>query len=389
MVESSQVISGLPSVDYYAPNFKVFVEGHELDPESHGDILDVKVTMEKDSMTGFDLTVNNWDDKSFDFKYSDTARFDIGKSVQIQMGYADQLRSMVSGIISSMTPRFPAGGPPTLSVSGLDRRLKLKDKKPDDKKGEIKKFVNKTDWEIAEIIARRNKMEVQTTKEGKRHALVIQKDQDELTFLMERAKRIDFDFYVRMNPLTGTDKLFFVKPTDNRDARRSRVFKLEWGQNLITFNPKLSINDQVAQMTVKGWDPATKKKISYTASSTDLPPDACGGRSGPEAARDRLDGKTHDTVDRPVASVEEARDLARSLLLERAYGYLTGTGQIIGLPDLRPGDNLELLGLGQRYSGTSGCPVKYFVKKVTHSIGGNGYLTDFEVRSIRDGGTRA
>ena len=40
---------GLPATDYYAPNFKVEVEGRELDPESKGDVLDLKVTMDSDN----------------------------------------------------------------------------------------------------------------------------------------------------------------------------------------------------------------------------------------------------------------------------------------------------------------------------------------------------
>src|SRR6478752_4576965 len=93
--------SGLPSTDYYAPNFKVEVEGRELDPQAKGDVLEVKVTMDIDNLTSFDLTINNWDDKSFRFKYSDSQTFDVGNRVHIRMGYADQLRFMASGIISA------------------------------------------------------------------------------------------------------------------------------------------------------------------------------------------------------------------------------------------------------------------------------------------------
>ena len=59
------------------------------------------------------------------------------------MGYADGLLSMVHGLITTLTPRFPESGPPTLVVSGEDRMVKLKDRKPKD--GEQKKFVNKTE----------------------------------------------------------------------------------------------------------------------------------------------------------------------------------------------------------------------------------------------------
>src|SRR5215218_978319 len=139
--------------DYYAPDFKVLVEGRELDPSTHGDILDLNVVMDSEALTTFDMTINNWDDKSFDFKYSDTTTFDVGKRVDIQMGYANNLRFMASGLIQSLSPRFPESGPPTLSVSGADRRVKLKDRKPTE--NDIKQWHNQSDQQIVKTIADR------------------------------------------------------------------------------------------------------------------------------------------------------------------------------------------------------------------------------------------
>ncbi len=82
-----------------------------------------------------------------------------------------------------------------------------------------------------------------------------------------------------------------------------------------------------------------------------------------------------------MASDEEARELAISLLRERAYEFITGTGRIAGLPELRPGDNLEIYGLGRRFSGN------YFVNRVEHTLSSSGFFTQFTARRISDGGT--
>jgi phage protein D len=373
---------GLPATDYYAPNFKVEVEGRELDPESKGDVLGVKVTMDLDNLTSFDLTVNNWDDKSFGFKYSDTTIFDVGNRVHVRMGYADDLRFMASGIISALTPKFPESGPPTLGITGVDAMLKLRDRKPVG--SDVKKFVDRYDWQIAQEVGARNKLDVKVTQKGPRQPLVIQKNQDDAQFLMERAKRIDFDCYIRIDPETGRDTLYFISPTDARDGSTIRTYVFEWGKSLINFNPKLTIGKQVGKVTVRGWDPRTKQPITYTAGPDDLPKAAGGGGgdSGPEVAGKRLGDKQDIIVDQPVSTIEEARELAMSRMRERAYDYLTGSGQTIGLPDLRPGDNVELVGLGKRFSGS------YYVTKVEHTLGASGYLTQFDVRRCADGGTQ-
>jgi phage protein D len=373
--------SGIPATDYYAPNFKVEVEGRELDPEAKGDVLDVKVTMDLDNLTSFDLTINNWDDKRFAFKYSDTTIFDVGNRVHVRMGYADDLRFMASGLISTLTPKFPESGPPTLGVTGVDAMLKLRDRKPVG--SDVKKFVDRTDWQIAQEIAARNHLDIKVTEQGPRQPLVVQKNQDDAQFLMERAKRIDFDCFIRIDPDTGRDTLYFISPTDARDGSKVRVYVFEWGKSLINFNPVLKLGQQVSKVTVRGWDPRTKKPISYTAGPDDLPKSGGGGgETGPEIAGKRLGDKQDVIVDQPVSTIEEARELAMSRMRERAYDYLTGSGQVIGLPDLRPGDNVELLGLGKRFSGS------YYVTKVEHSLGGSGYLTQFEVRRTSDGGTQ-
>ena len=92
-----------------------------------------------------------------------------------------------------------------------------------------------------------------------------------------------------------------------------------------------------------------------------------------------MEGKHEVVVDVPINSEEEARWLAYALLAERAEQFITGTGQAIGLPDLRPGDNVEMKGLGERFVGP------YYVTKVEHVINESGYRTQFDVRRLYDG----
>ncbi len=58
------------------------------------------------------------------------------------------------------------------------------------------------------------------------------------------------------------------------------------------------------------------------------------------------------------------------------------TARLIGLPDLRPGDNVEIHGVGRRFSGL------YHVDKVTHTLNQQGYLTEFDASGRPDGDGR-
>jgi uncharacterized protein len=208
----------------------------------------------------------------------------------------------------------------------------------------------------------------------------VQKNQDDAQFIKERATRIDFECFVQTDAATGKDTLHFVKPTDARTGDTVRVYAFEWGTSLMNFNPQLTLSRQVSKVTVRGWDSRTKQSIVFTADASTLPGAGGGGTNGPQAVQSAVGGKQEVVVDAPVTSQQEAEELAKSLLAERAYEFITGSGQVIGIPDLRPGDNVELLKLGQRFSG------EYYVKKVEHTLGGSGYLTRFDVRRVHDGG---
>ena len=181
-----------------------------------------------------------------------------------------------------------------------------------------------------------------------------------------------------LDPDSG--KVKFGKPTDGRDSRSIDVFEFSWGEDLIEFHPTINAGQQVSSVTVQGWDSRTKKPITYTAAEGDLP-SVKGKGSGPESIKKiATKGKSEMIVDASVLSQEEARRLAISRLAERSSRFKVGWGRVIGQPKLRPGHNIRLGGLGDRFSGS------YYVVGVTHLYGRGGYTTSFDVESLREKG---
>jgi uncharacterized protein len=368
--------AGLPHVDYYAPRFRVEIDGEQLSPQTNGDIVSLSVKMDLEQMASFDMMVANiatFRSAREVFKYSDGDRFDIGRQVHIKMGYADDLLAMINAQITSVAPKFPQAGSPTLTVSGQDGMFKLKDKRPDE--SQSIQYLDMRDSEIAISIADRNKLHWVVDQSDPIQHEIIQRMTDDATFLKERAARIDFDCHIVTDSRSGEATLYFVKPADGREGTRPTSFAYRWGENLLSFTPTINLSDQVASVTVHGWDPDTKAPIVAKAGPDDLPKQPDSGESGPQMAQRTQAGKQDVVVDAPVSSQEEAAVLARSLLLRRAYKFVTANGQVIGKPELRPGHNLDLSGLG-RFDGS------YYVTRVEHQIDQNGYLTTFEARRM-------
>jgi phage protein D len=356
--QSSQAVAIAPDPGY-APRFAVDVEGQAVDKPVKDDVLEIHVVLQLDQMASFEITFNNWDDKLLQFKYSEsdanTELFRVGRLVAVQLGYADNLFPVVSGPITSLSPSFPQSSSPTIRISGTDGMQKLKDSKP--RPGQPVFYKDKQDWQIAEQVAQRapNNMKVSIpVKTGPRHHLVVQKNQDDASFLMERAKRIDYDCYVTSDAVTGTQTLHFEPPADGRNGQPVRAFRLAYGPglaaeekraakrrvkraassgtvaagtaaagtaaagsplvpNLIEFTPTLTAAKQVSRLTVRGWDPRTKQSISVAATADNLPSGQGGGLTGPGAATEALGAREETVIDAPVASVEEARELAAAL----------------------------------------------------------------------------
>lgn len=368
-------IEGLPPTGYYAPDFLVKVEGAPLDEETKGDVLELKVVMDLENMTSAEIKLSNWDDKKVWFKYSDRSGLYVGHRVDVELGYAGRLVSMLHGRINSLAPEFQETGSSTLSLGVLDGMQLLKDRRP--KEGEQRQFRDMTDGEIAEVIAQRNGLKTKIDAGGVTHAEVVQGDLDDAQLLLQRAKRIDFDCFIYVDPESGADTLRFGAPRDERDAGRMREHKFAWGQSLKSFAPTMTMSGQVSQVTVRGWNADTMEAVVGTATAADL--EGASGKTGPGNADDAVAGREDVVIGAAVRTEEEAKALAKSLLQQRAYEFITGKGSIIGLPDLRPGDTMTIAELGDRFSGS------YYVTKVEHKLTAEGYSTDFEVRKSYEG----
>ena len=168
-------------------------------------------------------------------------------------------------------------------MSGTDTFIRMRGSKPKD--GDRLIFLNKADWEVAQYIADKNGIPIEVTKEGPTHERVVHpKDQSDADFLLELAKRNEFDLY--MEPASGTIR--FVKPTDGRDGRPIVVYEFAWGQNLIEFSPQLSATDQVSSVTVRGWNPQSKQSIVVHGDGAGFAADRRVGKHGSSVRERRL-----------------------------------------------------------------------------------------------------
>lgn len=347
--------------DFYVPTWEIKVGGRPLDRQAVRDVLSVSYTDSLESIDSFSLVVNDWDEENRTFKYSEDDLFTPGQRVEVRFGYRDRgLEPMLLGEITSLEPSLPAEGAPTLSVSGLSILHRLR------REPRSHVYEDMKDSAIAREIAQKLGVEIRTDRaaESTEQALpfVVQNNQQDVVFLLQRARRIGYELTVGETE-RGEPTLHFGPQSGGRRVS----FELKWGASLLSFDPKLTTANQVGTVTVRAWHPTSKRLIEATVERDEL--------GGDEPFLEAFNERQEIIADRPVANEGEARQLALETLRRISQHYVTASASTVGLPELRTGALVEVSGVGAKYfDGT------YFLTSSTHSLGESGYTTRFEAR---------
>jgi phage protein D len=283
-----------------------------------------------------------------------------GTEVTVRLGYVEPLPVLFEGEITELRPTFPADGASQLEVAAHDFSHRLS------RGCRFKPWEEVTDSDIARQIAARHHLDPSGVKATTvTYPKIMQDGETDLAFLRRRARRIDYEVAVRGRTL------MFDRPQD--EASAPEVVTLTWGESLITFTPELNTSGQVSDVSVRGWGPAAKREILGRASWRDV---AGGGgdRVSGGALVEQLYGPVEDCVrDEPVYTQAEADQRARAALKERSDRFIRGSGECVGIPQIRARTAVRLEGLGP-FSMT------YYVLGAIHTIGSGGYRTSFTVK---------
>lgn len=353
--------------DFYAPAYAVRLGQADVMRDLLLAVSQVEVDMVLGAASRFSLTLTDcYSHKLHAFKTGRGANvFDLiafGSEVEVCIGYGDakSIPLAMSGVITEIATSFPEGGSPELTIAGYDHGFPLtlgKYSRP---------FKKASDSDAAHQIASRNNLGAVIEPTTEKHAQIEQNQESDWEFLKKLAERNFYELYV-----DERRRLHFAPP--NKSARP--VVRLVYGEGLLSFKPEANLARQVSHVEVHGWDPMAKKEIVGKAKAGEE-----SGLTGTSAGQ-YLNSFVRDPEKRPTLSLRqpvftqaEADQRAKALLNDRAEQFLTGEGEAIGLPELRPDRTVQLDGLGDPFSKT------YYLQQVTHKIDTNGFRTRFKVK---------
>ncbi|HWE81767.1 MAG TPA: VgrG-related protein [Gaiellaceae bacterium] len=338
---------------------QVNVEGQAIDPQINGKLVEARV---QENLRLPDACLLRFSDPGLE--HVDTFPLQIGKQIEVLLSGTDAttLTSVFKGMVVSLEPEFGKGGT-ILGVRAYDGSHLLHQTK------KAETYQNMTAADIARKVARNAGIDVGTIDDaGPAHDFVQQNNETDWEFLWKLAGRIDFEVLVLDH------KLYFRKagpPAGTQDVN------LKWGDNLMTFKPRITAVQQVDQVTVRARNPASKDPFESTVDVQEPVSQIGISRSDVSSA---LKGGTMVVADRPVLSQQEADDLAKSYANHVGSAYLEAEGMCKGNPLIKAGSKVKIDGVGSKFGGT------YVVSSCTQLFqGSHGYRTQFSTagRSTR------
>ena len=340
------------------PTWIIKVGGAVVPPEK----MDKLISAEVDSSLEVpDMAVLRFHDNEVTL-VNDTL-FEPGKEMEISAkgpGSRSAL-PLFKGEIVGLEPSFEADNSATLTVRAFDKRHRL------NRETKTRNFKQVKDSDIVQTVVSGAGLTATVDATTQVREVVFQQNQTDLEFLTELARRNGYEMWFDGSALN------FKKPPPTSTTAAT----LEWGLNLKSFNPRLSLAGQVNEVIVRGWDNKQAKELVGTARSSKSHPATGFGKSGGQLAQSFSDAKWIE-VSHLVHTQDEAAKLAQSILDDINSESLEADGTALGDPGILAGKVVEIKAVGAKFSG------KYPVSSATHVYSADlGYEVHFRVSGAR------
>lgn len=355
----------------------------------------------------------------------------FGQRLRLDMRYGDgDWVKMIIAQVNDLQFSFPASGASQVVVVGEDLTSLLKIKPRADKNHERKQEeeIVTAVWEKVLEEAPSSGRPTVTFVDGARDAegrtqplrsVRHQKSTTYFQFLQEMADRLDYEMHMEFKNVTAaadtavgraaggeitveSELQFFFEPArsgnppidaemDGLDQEDGEFhYVLRWGRSLIEFTPKLKVFDLPTAADAMGTNPGQRQRQSESLTESELDDlfeselPLTPNYDGPmkSALQARIDyvhaagvsGENNDSSQGSNLDPPRLKRKAMASFMKKVREFLTADGSVIGLPRLRPGTYVDIVGLRPPFDGY------YYITKTVHSLDSGGYKTQFSVR---------
>jgi hypothetical protein len=372
----------------FGPQFTMQIGGANLPAGLRGSISSVTWTTGLEGSDSVEVTCANPN-----LQWLDNPILAVDQPFNLSVGYApDPLEKVFVGEITGVEPSFPSGGMPTIRVTAHDFLQRLTHGKVDRAFYiQIPESVTipLPDPAVAAIVSGSNLLIPGLDPVGgalstlMTLASYIAAPDEPQKWVRKQQATSDFDFLTSIAKENGWEMYIDHTAEPKGYVLRfqfivqdySPSVTLEWGSSLMDFTPRLTTVGDVFGISARVWVASLQMEFVIVV-SWDYDRAAFNLMIYPGLGdlNTLLGEKASKTISiKPTGFGNSMREIL-SDLLPRLNNRLTGTGNTIGNPAIKPGRVINLIGLGGQFSGL------YRITSATHTFDGSGYKTSFKVR---------
>ncbi len=309
--------------------FTILVNGEEVPREQP--LVSLRVSNLANRVASARLVYADGVASSGDFPLSNQSLFAPGAEVQIRAGGSNRADLLFHGVIVRQALKVRAGTSPQLHVECRHAAFRMTLQRRN------RNHFDCRDSEVIEDLVGAAQLPCDVEATTVQHAQLVQCDASDWDFVVVRAAANG------QAVVTRDDRLVVMAPSASADP----VVALQYGATLIELDAELDARLQVESVATVRWDAADQ---SVALEDAQAPGFAGPGNLAPGDLADAIESGPL-TLHHQLTGAEEARMLAQAHWRARQVDKVRGRLYCDGLGQVRPGDVVDVQGIGERFSG--------------------------------------
>jgi Rhs element Vgr protein len=329
--------------------FDILIDGNLVDPGYQ--VLSISILKEVNKIPTGKIVLQDGDSAEETFRISENEAFLPGKAITIKVGLDGENKKLFKGIIVKHGIKIKENGKTELILECRDEAIKMTI-------GRHNHYYEETkDSDIMEeVIGRYSSLSHDVEPTNIAHLEMVQHHCTDWDFLLMRAE-------ANGKLVIVDDGVLNIKaPVTNTSPALSVLF----GSTLIDFEAEMDSRNQWTSVEAKSWDYAGQSMFEHVTDS--VPINELGNVNGADLAG-LISPEKLELRHTGQAIEEELQEWTKSMMQNSRLSKIQGRAKFIGFGEIKPGQLIELQGVGSRFTGNA------FISAIRHDVYNGSWYT--------------
>jgi Rhs element Vgr protein len=323
--------------------FDILIDDNAIDPSYQ--VMSVSVTKEVNRIPCARITLRDGEAAQRTFEISSKNDFVPGRKIKIKVGRDSKNLQVFQGIIVRHAIRIRNNGQSELQLECYDEVVRMSIGR------HSRYYENIKDNQVFDELGRKYKgLKTDAKQTNLKHRQLVQHHVSDWDFLLMRAEANG----MLVNVNDGTIKI------DKPDTSPKPTIQVTYGASIIELEAEMDARQQWKKVAARSWDFSNQQLFKADASRS--PVTELGNFTGEQLAG-AVSPDDYELHHSGHLLQQELQDWVDATMMRSRLGKIRGRAKFFGATDIKPGDVIQLDGVGDRFKG------KAYVTSVRHDMG--------------------